>query len=627
MRLRTATALILASCGGTPSVGLAALAAPAPRERPARASSIVAGTCAAGSWTAVAADPADRANAALPLRYETEHFAFHWAGSLVPEADARSAGAHLEYVWSQFIGVLGFPEPDCARAGKRKANIFVGADYGLSGGVDDNGNMGMWIGPGGLRDRFGLAHELAHALQGATGAFRDTPYGGWLWESHANWMTTQLPEFRANTHCSVLSVNYPHLYFGSTRVRYCNWQFLEHIKNTYGYQAINDLWRKAPRSGAEAATADPMEVLMRNRGWSVAELNDAFGTWALHNAHWDYINPDGSDQGSIYRREFGGYEPQLGDRLLRSTTLDPIDLKRRRFAVPAAWAPQRWGYNLVKLHADRGATRVTVTFRGVIQTAPATTALPGLRDEPASIPLPDSDWRWGLVAVDRLGKSRYGALQRGADGRATLAIEPGDTALYLIVMATPSRFHHIRWEQPYYSIYRYPWMAQFEGAMPAGYQPDAPAPIAGSRRHPNGGGWVAPGAHVDATAYVGPTARVLSGAVRGNARIEDHAVVYGGQVLGKARAGALSVIRGNTILRDQARAATVFLGIGEYEQDIELSGTAQLVGDVEQRGASFSKGSYYGFVDQAAATDPSRGAGLQGAVPEITATPDYRWRP
>lgn len=630
MRLRSSTAMaviLLAGCGGggaTGSIATPTASSPTPTPTPG----VAGAPCVAGTWTAVAADPGDRVNAALPRQYETQHFAFHWTTGLVSDADAKAAGDHLEYVWTEFVGRIGFPEPDCANATKRKANIYVGADYGLSGGVDGIGNMGMWIGPGGMRDRFGLAHEFTHALQGSTGAFRDTPYGGWLWESHANWMAVQLPEFRANTHCSVLSVNYPHLYFGSTRVRYCNWQFLEHIKNRFGYQAINDLWRNAPKQGAAgAATADPMEVLMQNRGWNVAELNDAFGDWALHNANWDYINPDRSDQGAVYRREYGNYEPQLGDRLLRTTALDPIDLAQRRFAVPAAWAPQRWGYNLVRLHADAGAASVTVTFRGVTQSVSAAATLPGLADEPATIPAPASDWRWGLVAVDAAGKSRYTALQRGADGSATIAIQPGDTGLYMIVMGAPSQFQHIRWDQPYYSIYRYPWMAQFAGAMPAGYQPGAPDPIAGGHRHPNGGGWVAPGATVDASAYVGPYARVLSGSVRGNARIEDHATVYGGQVLGDARASALSVIRGNTILRDQARAATVFLGLGELEQNIVLSGTAQLIGDVEQRGASFDKGAYYGFVDQAAGSDASRGANLQGAVPEVTAAPNYTWRP
>ncbi|AQR72287.1 Svx/AvrXca family virulence/avirulence protein [Sphingomonas sp. LM7] len=600
------TALLLALAG-------TAIASPAWAGENAR--------CVAGAWKPVATSPADP-NSKLPLRYETQHFAFHWQGDLVSSDVAKSAGEHLEYVWSYFLGTLDFPEPDCANATKRKANVFIDASYGLTGGVDDAGNIGMWIGPGGLKDRFGLAHELTHSLQGGTGSFRDTPYGGWLWESHANWMTTQLPEFRSNVHCSVLSVNYPHLYYGSSRVRYCNWQFLEYLKDRFGYQAVNDIWRKAPKRGeAGADQADPMEVLMRNRGWTLAQLNDAFGDWAMHNAHWDYTNPDGSDQGAVYRREYGGYEPQANDRLLRTTVLDPLDLKQRHFAVPAAWAPQRWGYNIVRLHPDAGTASVTATFRGVIQSASATAKLPGLADEPDAIPAPASDWRWGLVAVDAAGKSRYSPLQRGADGAATLAVRPDDQGLYMIVVGTPTQFHHIRWEQPWHSIYRYPWMVQFAGAMPA-----ITPPIAGGRRHANGGGWVAADAKVDASAYVGPYARVLSGAVRGTARVEDHAVVYGGQLLDRARASAMSVIRGNTIVKDDARVATTFLGIGEYEQNIVLSGTAQHIGDVEQRGGSFARGVYSGFVDQAAANDPKRGANLTAPPAEVTAKPTYTWR-
>ena len=576
--------------------------------------------CVAGTWSPVATNPADP-NAKLPLRYETQHFAFHWQGDLVSADVAKAAGEHLEYVWSYFLGTLDFPEPDCGTTAKRKANVFIDASYGLTGGVDDAGNIGMWIGPGGLKDRFGLAHELTHSLQGGTGSFRDTPFGGWLWESHANWMTTQLPDFRGNTHCSVLSVNYPHLYYGSSRVRYCNWQFLEYLKNRFGYAVVNDIWRKAPKQGTPGADqADPVEVLMRNQGWTLSQLNDAFGDWAMHNAHWDYTNPDGSDQGAIYRREYGGYAPQLGDRLLRTTILDPIDLALRRFAVPAAWAPQRWGYKIVKLNPDAGATSVTATFRGVVQSAAAAT-LPGLADEPTTLPAPASDWRWGLVAVDATGKSRYSPLQRGADGMVTIALRPGDQGLYMVVVGTPSQFHHIRWEQPYHSIYRYPWMVQFAGAMPA----DS-APIADGKRHANGGGWVAAGASVDATAYVGPYARVLSGSVRDHARVEDHAVVDGGQLLGKARVSALSVIRGDTIVRDDARVATTFLGIGEYEKNIVLSGTAQLIGDVEQRGASFARGIFSGFVEQATVRDPNRGAGLTKAPPQVTSTPNYVWR-
>jgi hypothetical protein len=115
----------------------------------------------------------------------------------------EAAGKHLEYVWSEFIGRIGFPEPDCTRAEKHKVDVFVGANYGLTGGADSLGRLGMRIGPGGARDRFGLAHELTHALQVGSGG---------------------------------------------------------------------------------AAEADPVEVLMRNQGWTNAQLNGGFADWVMHNA-------------------------------------------------------------------------------------------------------------------------------------------------------------------------------------------------------------------------------------------------------------------------------------------------------------------------------------------------------
>lgn len=582
--------------------------------------------CTPGTWSVVAPDPNDAPNAPMPLRYETAHFAFRWIGDLVPMEDARNAGAHLEFVWDQFVNRLAFPEPHCGDQEKLKVNVFVGADYGLTGGVDNLGHMAVWIGPGAMRDRFGLAHEFTHALQSATGSLRDSPYSGWLFESHANWMTHQLPEFRNFTHCSVLSVNHPHLYYGSTRVRYCNWQFLEYIKNRFGYQAINDIWAKAPKIGEPGADqADPLAVLMRNQGWSLDQLNDLFGDWALHNANWDYVNPDGSDQGAVYRRDYGGYEYNR-QRPLRTTMLDPVDVKRRRFAVPADWAPQRWGYNMVRLHADPGSRKVAVTFRGLVQKESAVKALTGLVNEPATIPEPASNWRWGIVAVDAAGTSRYSPLMRGAEGATTLDVRPDDKALFLVVLGAPDNFQSIAWDQPYHSLYRYPWMAQFEGAMPDGHQANAPAPTPDGHRHPNGGGWVAAGAEVASTAYVGPYARVLAGKVQDNATIDGHAQVIGGEVRDKARVGALSVIRADTLVKDYAQVNTTFMGIGEFERGIVLSGQAKLYGDVEERGISLSRGAFTSIVDDQAKADPQRGAELAKAPAEVTAPVDYRWR-
>jgi hypothetical protein len=82
------------------------------------------------------------------------------------------------------------------------------------------------------------------------------------------------------------------------------------------------------------------------------------------------------------------------------------------------------------------------------------------------------------------------------------------------------------------------------GAKPEGFQARS---TSGGAPHANGGGWVASGATVASTAYVGPDARVQKGAVSGNARIEGHAVIDGGTVTGSAIVKDYAYIKGGTI--------------------------------------------------------------------------------
>src|SRR5262249_12684844 len=152
------------------------------------------------------------------------------------------------------------------------------------------------------------------------------------------------------------------------------WQFLDYLKDKYCYQAVNDIWAKAPavNSGANLANVDPFSVLAGNMGWTQTQLNDFFGEWMMHNVTWDYRDLDGSDAGAAMSRPGYGAITDVaghadgapaGFRRLRVTQLDPLDMPNRRFVTPPLWAPQRWGYNVVQLFPDAGATEVTVTFR------------------------------------------------------------------------------------------------------------------------------------------------------------------------------------------------------------------------------------------------------------------------
>ncbi|MFY0573842.1 DUF6055 domain-containing protein [Cystobacter fuscus] len=558
-------------------------------------------TCTAGTWKAGGPDP-DHTN--FKLIKESAHFAIY-SDEAISDATAQSALDTLENtIWKFYFGSpIYFKEPLCNLTNKTKASIHVHSGWGLSGGAWSSTRMGMWIGPGALNDHWGLGHEFMHAVQSVSGGMtcNQSNTCGWIFESHANFMPHQLPEYRGEVHCSEMSVNAPHVYLGSTRDRYCNWQFMEFLKDKYCYSAVNEIWTSSPSN-------DPFSQIMKTRGWNISQLNDFFGEWAMHNVTWDYKDPpptSGGNQGPTYRARYGAITTKSRpEQRLRLTQLEPLDgnyATNRRFVTPSNWAPQRWGYNIVRLYPETGATSVTVTFRGVTQSGA------------------DSDWRWGLVATDSaITTPRYSAMQRGADSTLEFCINPGES-LFLVVVGTPSVQKQIVWDQMYNTIHRYPWMVQLANAWPEGFKNGSQdACPTGTKRHSNGGGCVT--SSVPASVYVGPYAQVLGGTVSGSARIEDHAVVLSGNVSGGTVTG-LSVLTNNFGVSGSARVASTFYPLGFYEGQQAVSGTAWLFGDVEYRGVGLNKssGSYSGFVDS---STPS----LSNPT-DVTIAPPYAWRP
>jgi hypothetical protein len=575
-------------------------------------------TCVAGTWTAVGPDSA---NTDATLVAESAHFAVYSPPGTITAAQGMAATDELEnFIWPNLFGSpIFFPEPYCNSATKSKASVVVKTTFGLTGGGFGNGFMGMWIGPAATADHWGLAHEFTHAVQSTTrglqcsGPPSTSAYCGWIYESHANWRAQQLPEYHTTAiHCSEMLVNAPHLYLGSTRDRYCNWQFMEFLKDKYCYKAVNDIWTSPTTSN------DPFTNIATTRGWTTSQLNDFFGEWATHNITWDYQDPPpsataGGNQGALYRspaRSFtqGGYDTitsvSLPERRLRTVHMEPLDAANRRYSVPPLQAPQRWGYNIIRLYPDPGATSVTVTFRGVTQTAA------------------NSDWRWAMVATDAaITKPRYSALQRGSDGVLTFCVNAGE-ALWLVVTATPSVQQHVYWDQLYPSVYRYPYMIQVGGAQPDGYQAGAPKPSATGAVWANGGGWVATGATVAQGAYVGPFAAVLGGTVGATARVDDHAVIMTGATLTSGTASGMTILMNGMTVSGTARVTLGWPnGPGWFERPVSASGTAVLLGDIEYRGANLnqSSGSYCGFVDNTI-TNNCAGA-------DVTVAPPYVWRP
>jgi len=96
---------------------------------------------------------------------------------------------------------------------------------------------------------------------------------------------------------------------------------------------------------------------MTSRGWSVSDLNDFIGEWAMHNVVWDYkATPD------TFRSTYGNITlTDKAERLHRLMPLEALDTSwasNRRFASPFYGAPQRFGYNVVRLYPTNGASTV-----------------------------------------------------------------------------------------------------------------------------------------------------------------------------------------------------------------------------------------------------------------------------
>jgi hypothetical protein len=557
--------------------------------------------CTAGTWTAGGPDP-DHSN--YNLIKQSAHFAIY-SDEAISDSTATAALDTLENViWKKYFGSpIFFKEPLCNTANKIKASIHIHSGWGLSGGSWATNRMGMWMAPGGLNDHWGLAHEFMHAVQSVSGgmACNQSNTCGWIYESHANFMPHQLDEYRGDVHCSELSVNAPHLYLGSTRDRYCNWQFMEFLKDKHCYSAVNEIWTSSPSN-------DPFSQIMKTRGWNLSQMNDFFGEWAMHNVTWDYKDPPptaGNSQSATYRQKYGSItDKSKNERRIRLTQLEPIDstwAQNKRFVTPSAWAPQRWGYNIVRLFPEAGKTSVKVTFRGVTQNGA------------------DSDWRWGLVATDAaITTPRYSALQKGADGELEFCVNSGES-LFLVVVGTPSVQKQIVWDQMYNTIHRYPWMVELAGAWPDGFKNGARDACAQGSPHSNGGGCVV--GSVPASVYVGPYATVLGGNLSGNARLEDHAVVTSGTTVSGGTVTGLSILTNGFSVSGSAKVAATFYPLGFFEGGQEASGSATLIGDLEYRGQGLNKssGTYFGFVDS--------GTAAAGNTTDVTVAAPYAWRP
>ena len=578
-------------------------------------------------------------------------------GAMLSEEETVIFLNEANRVLNYYTEELKYANPDI------RVTVWIAPEGGIAGGGEQD-NPDFAIPANIIRDilanepRGDIAHELMHTLQAATGGMTESEYSKWFWESHAEFMRV-LYLTKHNTNyvgCASALVNSPQLYYGTTRNRYCNWQFWAFLMHSKGITLVNRIWTDGVRPEGECiAMESPFSALIR-LGHSVFALNSMFGQWAMSNVTWDGYG----NLGDVLKSEWNLAEDALLRPGERGRLTRLVALGNHVYRSPNRLAPQRWGYNVVRLYPTQQSGNMTIAFRGVCQessnvTSTQWTARQTYEHEPEVLLPPDSGWRWGVVSVG--SGVRKSALQITAQGELTWPFHKGERH-FLIVLGAPSSLHDIQWDQKFYTVYRYPYCVQLQGVLPDGQQPLAPLPD-DYARHANGGGRVENTARVDDTVVVEWNATVMGNSivtgrakireraivdnatVEGNAEIRDHAYIQDATIsdsaiveesaqisgnrvkVGKnAKIGAISWIAGETVVSGDARIYTT-----NAERAISngiFKGTVQLIGDVEYNGGHrvVDKGVFYGTLWDEWLDSAEHGAELLQPLPEVTLDED-----
>ena len=550
------------------------------------------------------------------------HFAFYTGADKEGSGKKAFAPGFLdrqkewfETVWTHLDG-LGAPMPMAKDPSSHKLNVFV-TGTGLAkhpegfafGGAD------VIMHPGALGDGSSVViHEFTHSVQYYSKGFRDSPLVGWFWECHANWSTHQfMPAYPP-----VLGhyAERAHYELNSSRHNYGSWPFLQVLAEDprFGWSFPYDIWPACRRNDHDGALEDPFQAIMRvgveRKVWKdgVEGFGDTIGELAARMVGWDFQNQ------YFQLKEIRRLERDPARVSSLATFLEPG--RDKRWRPLHSQAPKQFGVNFVPLEIAAGAQAVEVDFAGEVDPTEA------------------GDWRATLVAVDAQGHCRYSPTIR--QGKVSLETRVGER-LALAVAATPRRYVPQEFRPGFAVKRRYPYSIAVVGAVPAG-PPAAPSPKVAGGPHPNGGGFVAKSAKVDATAYVAPGAQVLDGArvtgraricgqavVRQSAQVGDDAIVSGlarvgdrARVEGQAHVGGYAKLSGKAVLGGRAQLldyATVdgegvvsgdvmIRGFGEVHlaPTTEVTGTAMFAEDLEVHFSGcktprFDRGLFYGYLN------------------------------
>lgn len=382
-------------------------------------------------------------------------------------------------------------------------------------------------------------HELVHGCQTMTGGM----FGN-FWETHANFPQIFNGIYQTFPVISKECAAFP----SNGRVYYHDRLAFEHFASTpcYGPMFISKLWYDGPTANEKSPYPWLAFTEIVPNGWNTLATEWAKMVQRLVTFDFPTYDealpghgntPHGNDGVPAKESRYAkGLREQAGD-IQRYARIIPEPIP----TMPGWWrpskeqAPQQLGWNILPLKFTAG--KVAATLEGYVN------------------PARGGNWRAGFVGVKRDGKPVYGPIF--APGQKSTFEVGGDVGeLYLAVCAVPIKLLPIKMTGDFRSPEQeqFPYRVKFEGCSPATPRQIELPPEPKGHHHPNGGGFVADSAHADATAFVGPEARVLgNGKVLDRARIEDHAVVVNATVKDDAVVSDYAVIDKDSVVGGHAR--------------------------------------------------------------------------
>ena len=502
------------------------------------------------------------------IEMQSKHFRVLWDAVVATNTAWKTTMPHgtlrnLEETWQYYVKRLGYREPSESwtvanrNGNKYKVNVSTWhSGYWAGNEVPSSLNQGrLNITPDGLRvdpPTWVIPHELGHVFQFHQRDGGQTMDGAQS-EAHANYVRERwiyfygpvLPGWTDDqSNLDSFFAATAHFYHSHGRHYYLHWPiFLYLDENPDGLQDLGEgfvknMWQQT--LPGEYLYTTIARLAPHNNIKNIVAL------YARRNVAWDY-----SHRAALTTMANRGDADFLSRWVVAELRQRPDD--PTWWQVSPEMAPMQGAYKIHQLIPQgSGAGRVvTVNFHGL------------------PIAARGADWRVSFVVVSDAGVVRYSPDTPGWNsGTNSVTLAANENTVYLVVAATPSTFLFGAFDDTVYPYQltnpqnpaqslsqqrtRFPYEIQVTGGSPKETDNGS---TAGLIQHANGGGWKATTAAVDASAYIGPNARVLGTAqVRNNARIEDYAVVKNSaQVLNNAVVSGHAVVRNTAIVRDNAR--------------------------------------------------------------------------